>query len=181
MRFLSLRIANYRAVRAACVEFASSGITLVQGPNEVGKTSLAEAIGLLFDFPDNSKDKSVKAIKPVDRDEGSEIELEAESGPYVFTYFKRFHKRPETKLSVRQPRPENLTGREAHDRAEGILRETLDVGLWRALTVQQGDAIQQPSLASQTSLSAALDRAAGGRSSDPHEEGLFEHIRMVGF
>jgi DNA repair exonuclease SbcCD ATPase subunit len=45
------------------------------------------------------------------------------------------------------------------------------------LTIQQGEAIQQPVLASQTSLSAALDKAAGGRASDPREEGLFERVR----
>ena len=103
--------------------------------------------------------------------------MQAESGPYAFTYFKRFHKRPETRLTVTRPKPENLTGREAHDRAEAILRETLDVDLWKALNIQQGEAIQQPNLAKQTSLSAALDQAAGGRSADPQQEGLFDKVR----
>jgi hypothetical protein len=149
----------------------------VQGPNEAGKTSLGEAIGLLFEFPDSSKHRNAEAIRPVHRDEGPEIELEAESGPYAFTYFKRFYKKPETKLTVTRPKHENLTGREAHDRAEAILRETLDIDLWKALTIQQGDAIHQPDLGKQTSLSAALDRVAGGRPADPMEEGLFERVR----
>ena len=38
MRFLRLKIANYRGITAAEVQFGSVGITLVQGPNEVGKT-----------------------------------------------------------------------------------------------------------------------------------------------
>ena len=63
-------------------------------------------------------------IAPVHRDVGPEIELEAESGPYVFTYSKRFIKKPETKLTITKPKPENLTGRDAHDRAEAILKET---------------------------------------------------------
>jgi hypothetical protein len=149
----------------------------VQGPNEAGKTSLGEAIGLLFEYPDSSKHRNAEAIRPVHRDEGPEIELEAESGPYAFTYFKRFYKKPETKLTVTRPKHENLTGREAHDRAEAILRETLDIDLWKALTIQQGDAIHQPDLGKQTSLSAALDRVAGGRPADPMEEGLFERVR----
>ena len=177
MKFLRLRVAGYRGVPSAEVLFASTGITLVQGPNEVGKTSLGEAIGLLFEFPDSSKHRAVDAIRPVHRDEGPEIELQAESGPYSFTYFKRFHKKPETRLTITRPKPENLTGRDAHDRAEAILRETLDIDLWKALTIQQGDAIQQPALAKQTSLSAALDKAAGGRPADPREEGLFDRVR----
>ena len=177
MRFLRLRLANYRGINACEVNFGSSGITLVQGPNEAGKTSLGEAIGLLFEYPDSSKHRNVEVIRPVDRDEGPEIELEAESGSYVFTYFKRFYKKPETKLTITRPKPENYTGREAHERAEAILGETLDIDLWKALTIQQGDPIHQPNLGKQTSLSAALDRVAGGHPTDPREEGLFDRVR----
>ena len=93
MKFIRLRVANYRGIAAAEVKFGPTGITLVQGPNEAGKTSLGEAIGLLFEYLDSSKHRNIEAIKPVHRDEGPEIELQAESGPYAFTYFKRFHKR----------------------------------------------------------------------------------------
>jgi len=176
MRFIRLRVADYRGITAVEVKFGPAGITLVQGPNEAGKTSLGEAIGLLFEYLDSSKHRNIEAIKPVHRDEGPEIELQAESGPYAFTYLKRFLKKPETKLTITKPKPENHTGREAHERAEGILHETLDIDLWKAMTIQQGDAIHQPDLTRQTSLSAALDKAAGGRPADPREEGLFEKV-----
>lgn len=176
MKFLHLRIANYRGTESAEVPFAPGGITLIQGPNETGKTSLAEAIQLLFIYPDSSKAEDVKAIRPVHRDEGPEIELHAQSGPYEFKYFKRFYKKPETKLTITRPKPENHTGREAHDRANSILGETLDVSLWRALAIQQGAGIEQPDLTKQTSLSAALDRAAGGNAADPREEDIFEKV-----
>lgn len=177
MRFIRLRVANYRGLDSAEVVFSPTGITLVQGPNEAGKTSLGEAIRLIFDYPDSSKHRDVVAIKPVHKDEGPEIELQAETGPYEFTYFKRFAKRPETRLTISRPTPENLTDRTAHDRAEEILSETLDASLWKALIIQQGDAIEQPKLAGQSALSSALDRAAGGRPTDPREEGVFENVR----
>lgn len=177
MRFISLRVANYRGITAANVRFGATGITLVQGPNEAGKSSLSEAIRLLFDYVDSSKHRDIAAIKPVHRDEGPEIELEAESGPYAFSYFKRFLKKPETRLTITRPKPENQTGREAHERAEAILRETLDLNLWRALTIRQGDAVDQPDLKGQTSLSTALDKAAGGRPADPREESLFDKVQ----
>ena len=79
MKYTKLRIANYRGVESSEIEFESSGLTLVQGPNEVGKTSLGEAIGILFEYPDSSKHSAVLAVRPVHRDAGSEIELEAES------------------------------------------------------------------------------------------------------
>ncbi|MBW2630939.1 MAG: AAA family ATPase [Deltaproteobacteria bacterium] len=178
MRFLRLRLANYRGIDESEVRFGLKGLTIVEGPNEAGKTSLSEAIRLLFDYHDSSKHSEIKAIKPVTRDAGPEIELEAKSGPYIFTYFKRFHKKPETTLTITSPKPENHTGREAHERAEQILRETIDIDLWRALCVQQGEAVQQADLSKQTSLSAALDITAGGHRADPREESLFEKARV---
>ena len=177
MRLLRLRLANYRGIDESEVRFGPKGLTIVEGPNEAGKTSLIEAIRLLFDYLDSSKHNEVKAIKPVTRDVGPEIELEAESGPYVFTYFKRFHKKPETTLTIASPKTENYTGREAHERAEEILQETIDIDLWKALGIQQGEAVHQADLSKQTSLSAALDIAAGGHRADPREEGLFDKVR----
>ena len=177
MKYIRLRIANYRGIDDSEIKFGTSGITLAQGPNEAGKKSLSEAAWILFEFPDNSKHKKIKAISPVHRDEGPEIELEAKSGPYAFTYFKRYIKKPETRLVVTKPKPENHTGRDAHDRAEAILQETLDIDLWKALAIQQGDAIDQPNLTDQTSLSTALDKTAGGQPAEPEEEGLFEKAR----
>jgi len=177
VRILSLRLANYRGITKSEVRFAPCGLTVVEGPNETGKTSLIEAIDILFKYPDSSSHRNVEEIKPVHRDAGAEIELQAESGPYAFTYFKRFHKKSETMLRVTKPKPENLTGREAHQRAKAILDKTIDVDLWQALCIQQGEDIRQANLSGQTSLSAALDKAAGGHSADPRGESLFEIAR----
>lgn len=177
MKFIQLRIANYRKVSSREVDFGPTGMTVIQGRNGVGKTSLRESIGILFEYQDTSKHRAVTDIKPVHRDTGPEIELQARSGVYEFTYFKRFLKRPETRLTVTAPRPESLTGREAHERAEAILKETVDVNLWKALTILQGTAIGQPDMAHQTSLSAVLDKAAGGRTADVREDGLYGRVR----
>ena len=178
MKYVRLRIANYRGVDKADIQFADTGITLIRGPNEVGKTSLGEALRLLFEYPDSSRHHDINAIKPVNRDEGPEIELEAYSGPYHFTYFKRYFKRPETRLTIIKPKAESLTGRSAHDRADTILQETLDVALWKALSIKQGSEIDQPTLKGQIWLSQALDQAAGGSSADPKAESLFEAIHQ---
>ena len=178
MRLIRLRLTNYRGIETAEVHFKQKGLTIVEGPNEVGKTSLSEAIGLIFEYMDSSKHRNVDAVRPVHCDAGPEIELEAESGPYGFIYFKRFYKKPATTLTIKQPRPESLAGREAHDRAEQILRETMDVDLWKALCIQQGEAVAQADLSKQTSLSVALDMAAGGQCADSREESLFDKVRQ---
>jgi hypothetical protein len=177
MRILRLRLKDYRGIETLDVPLRRNGITVIAGPNEAGKSSLAEAVRFLFDHYDSTVRADVRATKPVHRDAGPEIEIEVETGPYAFTYRKRFFKRPLTELAVTRPHPENLTGREAHDRAEAILAETMDFDLWRALLVEQGRAFEQADLSRQSALTKALDRAAGGTSADPRGESLFDLAR----
>jgi AAA ATPase-like protein len=179
MRILRLVLRNYRGVAEREVEFAPRGVTIVAGPNEVGKSSLAEAVELLFDERDDTAKQRVREIQPVDRDAGSEVEADVELGPFSFTYAKRFHRRSETRLAVRAPRVEQATGREAHERVRALLDAHLDTALWRALRIVQGAPLDAPALAEATSLAAALDRAAGVGAGGEREESLFERARAA--
>jgi DNA repair exonuclease SbcCD ATPase subunit len=176
MKLLRLKVVNYRGINTREVKFSPLGITRIEGPNESGKSSLGEAINTILDYPDNSKKQDILAIQPVHQDVGPEIELEMETGKYVFTYFKRFLKKPETRLAITKPNPENFTGRQAHDRANEILKETLDVDLWKAVSILQGEAIGQPDLKNKQALSAALDKAAGIHPAAPQELSLFKRV-----
>ena len=176
MKLLRLKVAHYRGIHTREITFSPLGITRIEGPNESGKSSLREAINTILDYQDNSKGKDIQAIQPVHQDVGPEIELELETGRYLFTYFKRFLRKPETRLTLTKPNPENLTGRQAHDRVHDILKETLDVDLWKALSILQGEAIDQPELKNKQALSAALDKAAGVQPSASQELGLFKRI-----
>ena len=133
MRIHRLIVRNFRGVDHADVTFDRTGITVVEGPNEVGKSSLADAIDMLLEDLDSSNRARVKAAQPVGRDVGPSVEMHFESGPYRMTYSKQWVKGAQTELRVTAPAPEQLTGREAHERVEAILAETLDVSLFRAL------------------------------------------------
>ncbi len=174
MRIRSVTLRDYRGTTERTIEFAPSGVTIVQGPNEIGKSSIPEAVDHVIDDLDSSARKDLQAVRPVDRDVGPEVAIEVETGPYAFTYRKRFLRQPITELHVHQPRPEQLTGRAAHDRVQRMLRETVDTALWKALRVQQGDLVGQAKLGRQTSLSAALDRAAGEAPAGDEEHSLYD-------
>jgi hypothetical protein len=176
MKLLRLKVTNYRGINTREIKFSPLGITRIEGPNESGKSSLGEAINTILDYQDNSKNQNIQAIQPVHQDVGPEIELEMETGKYVFTYFKRFLRKPETRLTITKPNPENLTGRQAHDRANEILKETLDVDLWKALSIMQGEAIGQPDLKNKQALSVALDKAAGVQPAASQELSLFKKV-----
>ncbi len=177
VRIHSIRLEHFRGVAGCTVAFAERGVTIVEGPNEVGKSSLAEALGLLLNELDSSKKEAVRSTKPVDRDDGPLVEAEISTGPYRFLYRKRFLKRAETALTVSSPRPQNLTGREAHERATQILEETMDLDLWKALQVQQGEAIRQADLHEKRSLLDALGRVAGQEAASEQEMSLFERVK----
>ena len=173
MRILRITLRNYRGVNDRSVEFATSGVTIVEGPNEIGKSSIAEALDRIIEDLDTTSKQRILAVKPVGRDVGPEIAIEIEAGAYAFRYRKRFLKDRVTELEVTRPRPENHTGREAHERVQAMLAETVDMALWKALRTQQGDVVGQAPLTDQTSLSAALDRSAGESPAGEGEMSLF--------
>ncbi len=177
MRIDRIRLKNFAGVTDAEVRFAPTGVTIVHGPNEAGKSTLMNGINVLFDYKDDSRHEDVRRTKPVNRDVGSEVEADVEVGEYRFTYFKRFHKDRETRLSVHAPKAESLVGREAHDRVQQILTGTVDTALWQALRIVQGRNLEMPQLHSQPALAQALDKVAGQAKSGEKEEALFDAAR----
>ena len=104
MRIHRIKLCNYRGVSQSEVTFPVQGVTIIEGDNEIGKTSLSEAIDLLLGERDDSSKQRVKAVKPVHLDVGAEAEIELSTGPYRFVYRKRWHKQRETVLDILEPR-----------------------------------------------------------------------------
>ncbi|MEZ5964743.1 MAG: AAA family ATPase [Planctomycetota bacterium] len=156
MRITRVRLTNYRGIETLEVRLPRRGLCVLVGDNEIGKSSVVEAIDLLLDYPHDSRSQAVVATKPVHRDVGAEVEIDVESDDCAFTYRKRFHVAPRTELIVRAPQPENRTGREAHERVRALLRDRVDLDLWRALRVGQGSVGEQPGLAAAPSLARVL-------------------------
>lgn len=177
MRIRRLLVEGYRGIDRREVEFLPAGVTVIQGPNEVGKSSLAEAIDILLEFHDSSTDRRVKAVKPVHADAPCIIEADIDIGDHSFTYRKRFFKSRGTVLEINAPRRVNLTGREAHDYVKELLKRHLDDALWRAVKVRQGEQLAQADVASARSLAAALDQAAGVSAAGEGEAAIIDRAR----
>ncbi|MEM7411162.1 MAG: AAA family ATPase [Myxococcota bacterium] len=174
MKLLRLRLRHYRGTEAREIALAPDGVTLIVGPNEIGKSSLFEALDLLFDELDNTTKQRVRDVKPVDRDAATEIEAELRVGSAHLTYQKRFHRKPATELRLHAPRVGTWTGREAHEKALALLGEHVDLSLWRALRILQQTPLAPPNLADAPSLTQALDRVAGGSGEGEREGTLFD-------
>jgi hypothetical protein len=161
MKLHRLVLTNYRGITHREIEFPERGVVVVSGANEIGKSSMIEALDLLINSKDRSNKKDVKQVKPTHADVGAEITAEISTGPYRFVYHKRFHKRCETQLTVLAPRREQLTGDEAHERVLALLDETVDMELWQAQRVLQATSTAVVDLSGCDALSRALDAAAG--------------------
>src|SRR5215211_4090170 len=140
MKLHRLVLTNYRGVTHREIEFPDHGVVVVSGANEIGKSSMIEALDLLLEAKDRSTKKEVKHVKPIHADVGAEITAEISTGPYHFIYRKRFHKKCETELTVLAPRREQLTGDEAHERVCTLLGETVDLSGAEPLLIDRIDA-----------------------------------------
>ncbi len=171
MNFIRLKLTNYRGIDYAEIDFAQNKPTVITGNNEAGKSSLSEAIQILFEQNRLQLGRYAKNITPVhNANSKTEIELEAKSGKYTFTYRREFNgKQKSSSLIVTKPRNENITGAEANKRANSILSETIDVALWKALLVLQGETIldtkqQKDLFKGKVQLSKALEVASSSGS-----------------
>ena len=161
MKLHRLVLKNYRGIEHREIDFPDHGVVVIFGANEIGKSSMVEALDLLLESRDRSTKKEVKQVKPTHADVGSEVTAEISTGPYRFVYHKRFHKRCETQLTVLEPGREQHSGDEAHDRVQTMLAETVDTELWRAQRVLQSASTDAVNLSGCDALTRALDVAAG--------------------
>ncbi len=166
MKLHRLVVSNFRGIAHREIEFPDHGVVVVCGANEIGKSSMIEALDLLLESKDRSTKKEVKQVKPTNADVGSEVIAEISSGPYRFVYRKRFHKKCETELTIVAPRREQVTGDEAHDRVRAMLAETVDTELWHAQRVLQAASTVPVDLSGCDALSRALDVAAAQSDTD---------------
>jgi DNA repair exonuclease SbcCD ATPase subunit len=175
MRVRRIAVRNFGGVENSDVTFSADGVTVIEGENEAGKTTLLRAFDAIIEYADSSKSAKIREMVPVGKDVGPEVEVEIETGPYSFTYRKRWFRDRETVLEITKPSHEQLTGREAHDRVNQILDESLDTDLWKALRLDQGAALEQAEFTS-SALGRALDAASGGDIAGEHDDALWGRV-----
>jgi hypothetical protein len=167
MRIHRITLKNFRGVGDNTVEFASRGVTVLVGPNEIGKSSIPEGLDVLLRIFHDSKRSEITDLKPVGYDAGPEVEADISLGEYRMVYGKRWLKNAATTLTITEPTLQQFTGRDAHDKMIELLDGHLDRPLFDALRYVQGTAVGQHGISRSTSLMAALDQATSSHSTEP--------------
>lgn len=146
------------------------GLNVVVGPNEMGKSTLLDALRAALFEKYNSKAQPITALQNDRNQAGPVVELAFELDDGVYRITKRFVKKPYARLSC--PDGRTLEG----DAAEDALRELLGfdepgktgakaetLGMWNVLWVQQGHsfgALDLPQSA-RANLHSALESEVG--------------------
>ncbi len=161
MRLHRLALRNYRGVTERALAFDPEGVTVVVGDNETGKSSIFEALALLFELPDDSKAGKLRAVQPAGQDVATEVEAEIGFDDVRLHYRKRWFRQRQTELRV-EPEGRRWAGREAHDQAARLFGEAVDQTLWSALAVGQENGLTVPAAGGVAAVLTALDEVAGG-------------------
>ncbi|AXE37448.1 AAA family ATPase [Acidipropionibacterium virtanenii] len=163
MRLHRIHVENFKSVEDRTLELPDTGLVIAEGLNEVGKTSMVEALDMLLDpkFKATSKRAEVKAAQPYGTDLPVIVEAEFTVGGVRLVHSKRFLAQPAARLEfLSGPRAGDvLTDERATDTMAEIWQGT-DQTLWRALRHMQSDSLEALSLKSSTALTSALDRAS---------------------
>ena len=162
MRIHSLLVKNFRALEyLEITALPETGVIIIEGDNEAGKSTILDAIDLVLQERSTSKKKQVKACAPVGRDVGPEVTLQATVGQYAFTVSKRWLKSAKCELTLTKPERRNFTGREADDQLKHILQNSLDEKLLATLFLRQGQLDPGVQAAGIASVATALQEASG--------------------
>ena len=171
MKIRSLAVNQFKKFTSPTrLDGVEDGLNVVVGPNELGKSTLLDALRAVLFEKHSSRAQPIMALQN-DRNQAApvvELAIELDDGLYRVT--KRFIKKPYARLSC--PDGRTLEG----DTAEDTLREILDfhepgktgakpetLGMWNVLWVQQGQsfgALDLPDSA-RSSLHSALESEVG--------------------
>lgn len=170
MKLHRLKLENFRGVSSREIELPESGVVVLAGRNEVGKTSMIDALDALIALPDSSRKRVITEAQPTGQDVPVVVEAEFSIGAARVVYAKQWLRKPATTLRhVSGPGAGRaLTGRDAHDAAE-LLWATADTTLWQALRYLQASGMDQSALTDSSALRRALESRAGQAHGDDRE------------
>ena len=153
-----------------CLDNIGDGLNVVTGPNEMGKSTLLDALRAALFEKYSSKAQPIKALQNERNQAGPVVELAFEVDDGVYRIRKRFVKKPFAHLFC--PDGRKLEGDEAEDTLRDLLGfdepgksgakpETL--GMWNVLWVQQGHSFGALNLpdSARSNLHSALESEVG--------------------
>ncbi len=171
MKLRSLSVNQFkRFAKPTRLDGIEDGLNVVVGPNEMGKSTLLDALRAVLFEKHSSKARPIMALQNDRNQAAPVVELAFELDDGVYRIAKRFVKKPYARLSCPDGRAlesdtaeetlRNLLGLDEPGKT-GAKPETL--GMWNVLWVQQGQSFGIPDLpdSARSSLHSALESEVG--------------------
>lgn len=174
MKLHSIELRNVRGIGHLVIdELPERGVVVIAGDNEMGKSTIAEAIHVALTYKATSGARQVKALRPNDRDAYPEITMDMTLGELRFTLRKVFAggtKTTATEITVTEPSRKSYTGEDAQKWLDELTREEGTRELWDAFVAKQGTEQAALKLGTFAKVEAALQQASGGTpETDAHK------------
>uniref|UniRef100_UPI002FD88C0B AAA family ATPase n=1 Tax=Dietzia sp. TaxID=1871616 RepID=UPI002FD88C0B len=172
-----LDISNFQAIVHESIEFRESGITLIEGPNETGKSSVLKAFGFLISAPAGTKKRALQESVREGADGPFSVSAVLTLGEDRVEYSKTFKGRGETTLEFLSTVKPALRGEEAHEYVLSHLEGSANFSLWEKLRLDQERPAGQVEGVDQIGpLKRALDLEAGDERPE-EDDSLFEAVK----
>ncbi|MBN9644907.1 AAA family ATPase [Corynebacterium mendelii] len=166
MKLHRLEIKNFKSVDHLLLDdLDTTGVVVVSGPNEHGKSTVMEAFGLLLAAEKwNSRKQYITAFHPDgDASRHPWITAEMTFGDTRFTVTEEFAAGSAGSMTLEfaDPSEPTLTGDRALSRFRDLKRDHIDDNLLAALFVGQGELTNDVQAASISTLTTVLSNAGG--------------------
>src|SRR5690625_2458336 len=181
MRIHSIELKNFRGIKHLNVEeIPDTGVTVIHGRNEAGKTTILQAIDTLIKHKFKSKRAEVRALQSVNADVSPEVAMEFSVGPYRLKLAKRWLRQSSALLEVLSPAHDTYTGEEAESKLDEILDRYLDRNLFAAMFLDQDDLHEGIKAAGISSVAGVLSNQTGEESAQGDDaEAATELMKQV--
>lgn len=140
MKIHKLWAENVRGIEnRVIVELSPTGLNLVSAPNEMGKTTMAEVLGFIFQWKSNSEDKKIKDLQPYGKDVGPLMGAKIEVNGQIYEIEKQWLKNKKTEVNLISPEKSSVTGNAADKLIDEIFTQQLDESIWKMIQVAQAN------------------------------------------
>jgi energy-coupling factor transporter ATP-binding protein EcfA2 len=131
---------NVRGIESrVIIELSPTGLNLVTAPNEMGKTTMAEVLGFIFQSKSNSEDKKIKDLQPYGKDVGPLMGAKIEVNGQIYEIEKQWLKSKKTEVNLISPEKSSVTGNAADKLIDEIFTKQLDESIWKMIQVAQAN------------------------------------------
>lgn len=178
MKLHSIELINVRGIGHLVIdELPDTGVIVIAGENEKGKSTIAEAIHVALTFASRSAARDVLSLRPNNRDAAPDIRLDMTLGNHRFTLRKVMPGKKSgsaTEINVISPSPRQLTGEDAQQWLDELVRGEGTRDLWNAFVARQGTEQKALQLGVFNEVSSALQELSGGTAETRDHQSVLE-------